>query len=52
MRFLEDIVEELIIKEKCIVIGDFNIDLDDGLVLCEEIANNNVKLTIRYKIVC
>jgi len=27
MRFFEDIVEELIIKRECIVIGDFNIDL-------------------------
>jgi len=27
LRFFEDIVEELIIKGECIVIGDFNIDL-------------------------
>jgi len=27
MRFLKDIVEELIIKGKCMVTGDFNIDL-------------------------
>lgn len=27
IRFLEDIVEELIIKGECMVIGDFNIDL-------------------------
>ncbi|XP_011632002.1 uncharacterized protein LOC105423786 [Pogonomyrmex barbatus] len=27
MRFFEDIVEELIIKGECMVIGDFNIDL-------------------------
>lgn len=27
VRFLEDIVEELVIKGECMVIGDFNIDL-------------------------
>jgi len=27
MRFLEDTVEELIIKGECMIIGDFNIDL-------------------------
>jgi len=27
MRFLEDTVEELTIKEECMVIGDFNLDL-------------------------
>jgi len=27
MRFLEDIVEQLIIKGDCIIIGDFNIDI-------------------------
>jgi len=27
MRFLEDIVEDLIIMKECMIIGDFNIDL-------------------------
>lgn len=27
IRFIEDLIEDLIVKEKCIVIGDFNIDL-------------------------
>lgn len=27
IKFIEDLIEDLIVKEKCIVIGDFNIDL-------------------------
>jgi len=26
VRFLKDIVNELVVKRKCIIIGDFNID--------------------------
>jgi len=48
MRFLEDTVEELTMKGECMVISDFNLDL--GFVLCEEIANDSVKL--RYETVC
>jgi len=48
MRFLEDTIEELIIKGKCMVTGDFNIDL--MMFRFKQIANDNVKL--RYKTIC
>jgi len=49
MRFLEDIVEKLVVKRECVVIGDFNIDLMIDLFY-KKITNSNVKF--RHETVC
>lgn len=48
IRFIEDIVESIITKDECIVLGDFNIDI--MTVLCEE--NNNGNTKPRHETIC
>jgi len=42
MRFLEDTVEELTIKEKCMVIGDFNLDLMMDLFYAKKLQTTSL----------
>lgn len=41
LRFLEDVIEELVIKGDCIIVGDFNIDFKIDS-FHKEITNDNV----------
>lgn len=50
LRFLEDIVEELVIKGVCIMLGDFNIDLLVDSFYAKNTTNKYVKF--RHETVC